>query len=148
MAGRRGQSRFRRTWGSFAGFEALDDILRMTLAHGADLSGTNRYRGAASIEVVERGHVEMVRTPIDAGVNVDHVNRLGWAAVLEAITFGDGSERDVSVERLTPLQHARRREYFRLPLDHQAQIEQVPRGRMDRRGATFSSRRFPRKSRP
>ncbi len=90
-------------------FDAFDDILRMTLAHRADLSGTNRYRGAALMPAAECGHVDTVRMLIDVRVNVDHVNRLGWAALLEAITLGDGSERDVPVERLTPLQHARRR---------------------------------------
>jgi len=38
----------------------------------------------------ERGHVETVRRLIAAGVNVDHVNRLGWTALIEAIILSDG----------------------------------------------------------
>ena len=99
----------------------------MTLAHGADLRSTNRYRGTALIPAAERGHVDTVRTLIDAGVDVDHVNRLGWTALLEAIMLGDGSERYVRIVQLlvaghanvnladsngeTPLRHARQRGY-------------------------------------
>ena len=62
----------------------------MTLAHGADLASTNRYGGTALIPAAERGHVETVRRLIEAGVDVDHVNKLGWTALLEAIILGDG----------------------------------------------------------
>ena len=111
----------------YAGARGHLDILRMTLAHGADLRSTNRYRGTALIPAAERGHVDTVRTLIDAGVDVDHVNRLGWTALLEAIMLGDGSERYVRIVQLlvaghanvnladsngeTPLQHARQRGY-------------------------------------
>ena len=95
----------------------------MTLAHGADLKSVNRYGGTALIPASERGHVETVRTLIEAGVDVDHVNRLVWTALLEAIILGDGGERhqkivdllvkagaDVNLadgKGVTPLQHAR-----------------------------------------
>ena len=97
----------------------------MTLAHGADLASTNRYGGTALIPAAERGHVEVVRTLIAAGVNVDHVNRLGWTALLEAILLSDGGPAHQDIVRqliaaganvnladrdgVTPLQHALRR---------------------------------------
>ena len=99
----------------------------MTLAHGADLKSTNRYGGTALIPAAERGHVETVRTLIEAGVDLDHVNRLGWTALLEAIVLSDGGEKHQQIVRLlvnaganvnladgagvTPLQHARERGY-------------------------------------
>ncbi len=99
----------------------------MTLAHGADLKSTNRYGGTALIPASERGHVETVRTLIEAGVKVDHVNNLGWTALLEAIMLGDGGQRHVEIVKLlieagadvnladndgvTPLRHARSRGY-------------------------------------
>ncbi|AQT53974.1 MULTISPECIES: ankyrin repeat domain-containing protein [Burkholderia cepacia complex] len=67
----------------------------MTLAHSADLRSPIRYRCTAWIPAAERGRVDTMRTLIDASVNVDHVNRLGWTALLEEITLGDGSERYV-----------------------------------------------------
>ncbi len=60
----------------YAGARGLDEILAMTLAHGADLRSTNRYGGTALIPAAERGHVATVRTLLRAGVAVDHVNRL------------------------------------------------------------------------
>jgi ankyrin repeat protein len=68
-----------------------------------------------------------VRTLIEAGVAVDHVNYLGWSALLEAIILGSGGERHQQIvdvllkaganpnladrEGVTPLQHARSRGY-------------------------------------
>jgi ankyrin repeat protein len=95
----------------------------MTLEHGADLKSTNRYGGTALIPASERGHVETVRTLIEAGVDVDHVNNLGWTALLEAIILGNGGRQHTQIVQLlvkagakvnladrdgvTPLRHAR-----------------------------------------
>jgi ankyrin repeat protein len=69
----------------------------MTLAHGADLRSLNRYQGTALIPAAERGHVEAVRLLIQAGVEVNHVNRLGWTALIEAVVLGQGGERHQQV---------------------------------------------------
>ncbi|HGJ5899737.1 ankyrin repeat domain-containing protein [Arsenophonus apicola] len=34
---------------------------------------------------------------MDAGVDVNHVNRLGWTALIEAIILGDGSNKYVQI---------------------------------------------------
>lgn len=110
-----------------AGAQGRLAILKLTLAHGADLASTNRYGGTVLIPAAERGHVETVRTLIAAGVKVDHVNRLGWTALLEAILLADGGPAHQEIvrlllaagadpnlpdrERVTPLQHAERRGY-------------------------------------
>ncbi|MFH5775462.1 ankyrin repeat domain-containing protein [Paracoccus sp. NGMCC 1.201697] len=102
----------------------------MTLAHGADLKSTNRFGGTALIPACERGHVETVRTLIEAGVDVDHVNNLAWTALLEAIILGDGGPRhrqivdllvkagaDVNLadgNGVTPLGHARAAGYDKI----------------------------------
>ncbi len=96
----------------------------MTLANGADLKSTNRFGGTALIPAAERGHVETVQTLIDAGVAVDHVNRLGWTALIEAVILGDGGKRHQEIvailleaganpnfadrDGVTPLQHAQK----------------------------------------
>jgi ankyrin repeat protein len=67
---------------------------------------------------------------IEAGVDVDHVNKLGWTALLEAIILGDGGPKHAEIVRLLldaeasanladrdgvmPLQHARRRSYHEI----------------------------------
>ena len=75
----------------YAGAEGLFDILRMVNEAGADPALTNRFGGTALIPASERGHVEVVRYLLtQTDVDVDHVNRLGWTALLEAIVLGDG----------------------------------------------------------
>ena len=95
---------------------------------GADPRLTNRYGGTALIPAAERGHVEMVDWLLaNTKVEVNHVNRLGWTALLEAIVLSDGGPRhqrivaslmrhgaDVNIpdrEGRTPLLHARSRAY-------------------------------------
>ena len=75
----------------YAGREGLLGILRIANEAGADPTVTNRYGGVALIPASERGHVEIVRYLLDqTDVDVDHVNRLGWTALLEAILLSDG----------------------------------------------------------
>lgn len=75
----------------YAGAEGLLDILRLANEAGADPSITNRYGGVAVIPASERGHVEVVRYLLtETAVDVNHVNRLGWTALLEAILLSDG----------------------------------------------------------
>ena len=75
----------------YAGREGLLDILRVANEAGADPAVTNRYGGVALIPASERGHVEVVRYLLaETDVDVDHVNRLGWTALLEAILLSDG----------------------------------------------------------
>jgi uncharacterized protein len=95
----------------------------------ADPKVLNRYGGTALIPACHYGHVETVRALLEwKGPNrvpVDHVNRLGWTALLEAVILGDGGPRHTEIVRLliahganvnladregvTPLAHARQR---------------------------------------
>lgn len=112
----------------YAGAEGLLEIARLAVAAGADTTITNRFVGTALIPAAERGHMEMVRGLLTtSAIDVNHVNNLGWTALLEAIVLSDGGPRhqeivalliahgaDVSLpdgEGVTPLQHARRRGY-------------------------------------
>jgi ankyrin repeat protein len=54
---------------------------------------TSRYDGTALIAAAHLGHAEVVRTLIGARAPLDHVNNLGWTAVIEAIVLGDGGSR-------------------------------------------------------
>jgi ankyrin repeat protein len=110
----------------YAGAEGLLEILRLTIDAGADPRLTNRFGGTALIPAAERGHVEVVRELLArTDVNVNHVNNLGWTALLEAVILGDGGERHQEIARMlieagadvnladgegdTPLAHARAR---------------------------------------
>lgn len=88
---------------------------------------TSPYDGTALIAAAHHGHVEAIRLLLARKPNVDHVNNLGWTALMEAIVLGDGGPRHTETLRLlvaagadvniadragtTPLAHARRRGY-------------------------------------
>jgi ankyrin repeat protein len=68
--------------------------LRVALALGASARNvTSRYDGTALIAAAHLGHAEVVRTLIRAGAPLDHVNNLGWTALIESIVLGDGGPR-------------------------------------------------------
>ena len=108
----------------YAGAEGYLDILKLTIQAGADPSITNRYGGTALIPASEHGYVEVVQELLtQTSIDVNHVNRLGWTALLEAIIPNDGNERqqetiellirhgaDVNLadgDGVSPLRHAR-----------------------------------------
>ena len=84
-----------------------DDVptLETALALGASaVSVTSRYDGTALIAAAHLGHDSVVRTLIRAGAPLDHVNNLGWTALIESIVLGDGGPRHTA--SLKALKHA------------------------------------------
>ncbi len=81
--------------------EVGDDprLLELTLDHGAEVDDKDSYNGTGLIRAAERGHARIVRRLLRAGIDRDHVNRLGWTALLEAIVLGDGGPRHVATVR-------------------------------------------------
>lgn len=66
-------------------------MMRALLPGRPDLRLTNRFGGVSVIPASERGHVDYVRAVLaETDTDVDHVNRLGWTALLEAVILGDG----------------------------------------------------------
>jgi ankyrin repeat protein len=76
------------------------ELLRVTLAAGADVRSLDSYNGTGLIRAADRGHVEVIRELLETEIAIDHVNRLGWTALLEAIMLGDGGPRHTEVVRL------------------------------------------------
>jgi ankyrin repeat protein len=69
-------------------------VLRLALELGCSARNvTSRYDGTALIAASHLGHDEVVRTLIKAGAPLDHVNNLGWTALIESIVLGDGGPR-------------------------------------------------------
>lgn len=91
---------------------------------------TSVYDGTALIAAAHLGHHEVVEVLIKAGAPLDHVNNLGWTALIEAVVLGDGGPRHVATVRAlveagadksvadrggqTPLMLARARKYERI----------------------------------
>lgn len=82
--------------------EVGDDtrLLELTLANGADINATDGHGGTGLIHAADRGYVRIVRRLLETEVDVDHVNRLGWTALLEAVILGDGDAAHTEVVRL------------------------------------------------
>ena len=110
-----------------------DDVRMVKLA--LELGGnpkliTSPYDGTALIAAAHLGHDAVVQALIEAGAPLDHVNNLGWTALIEAVILGDGGARHTkTVQKLvaaganrsiadrsgaTPLQHAQQRGYTRI----------------------------------
>jgi ankyrin repeat protein len=102
------------------------DMLELLFLRGASARNvTSPYEGTALIAAAHLGHVEVVKALIAAKAPLDHVNNLGWTALLEAVILGDGGKNHTEVVRAlvaakanlnladrngaTPLAHARRR---------------------------------------
>lgn len=110
----------------YAGATGQTELVKLFLTKGARFDVFNRYNGTALIPACERGHIETVKVLVNAkGFPVNHVNRLGWTALMEAIVLGDGTKKyqeivellknagaDLSIpdhDGITPLQHAKSR---------------------------------------
>lgn len=77
------------------------EMVKIALTAGADAGLiTSPYDGTALIAASHLGHVEVVRALIDAKAPLDHVNNLGWTALIEAIVLGDGGARHTEIVRL------------------------------------------------
>ena len=88
---------------------------------------TSPYVGTALIAAAHLGHAEVVRVLIAAGAPLDHVNNLGWTALMESIVLGNGGKNhtdsldalvkagaNVNIadrQGVTPLGHAKGRGY-------------------------------------
>ena len=104
------------------------EMLKLALAQGANPGAvTGPYDGTALISAAHLGHVEMVKALIEAKAPLDHVNALGWTALLMAVVLGNGDKDHVATVEalvnagadteikdrggLTALAHARARKY-------------------------------------
>jgi ankyrin repeat protein len=105
--------------------------LKAALEGGASAKNiTSRYDGTALIAAAHLGHVEAVKLLIAAKAPLNHVNNLGWTALMEAVVLGNGGANHTATVRAlveagcdvniadrqgtTPLQHARRRGYVEM----------------------------------
>ena len=76
-----------------------DDVpmLKVALEGGCKAGNiTSPYYGTGLIAAAHLGHDEAVRTLIASKAPLDHVNNLGWTAVIESIVLGDGGKRHVA----------------------------------------------------
>jgi ankyrin repeat protein len=104
------------------------ETLKAALALGNKAGNiTSPYDGTALIAAAHLGHDEVVRILIENGAPLNHVNNLGWTALIEAVILGDGGLRHQKTvahlvkagankaiadrNGVTPVAHARSRGY-------------------------------------
>lgn len=76
-------------------------LVKLAIASGAKTGQiTSPYDGTALIASAHRGHVAVVKALIDGKAPLNHVNNLGWTALIEAIVLGDGGKRHTEIVRL------------------------------------------------
>jgi ankyrin repeat protein len=108
--------------------EGYLELLELTLASAAEVDALDSWNGTGLIRAAERGHHLVVGRLLRAGIDKDHVNRIGYQAVHEAVWFGADAADELSTvqvlvaggveldrpsvtEGLTPLEMARERGY-------------------------------------
>jgi len=107
----------------YAGANGQTQLVQLFLENDARFDIFNRYNGTALIPACERGHVETVKVLAQTkGFPINHINRLGWTALIEAVILGNGSKKyqqivqilkdngaDLNIsdkDGIIPLQHA------------------------------------------
>ncbi|REC63528.1 hypothetical protein DRF65_05380 [Chryseobacterium pennae] len=107
----------------YAGASGQTELVTLYLENGARFDLFNRYNGTALIPACERGHVETVKVLVKTkGFPINHVNKLGWTALMEAVILGNGTQKYQEIVQIlkdnganltipdyagkTPLQHA------------------------------------------
>lgn len=110
--------------------EGYLDLLNLTLANGARVNDKDSWNGTGLIRAAERGHHDVVGRLLQAGIDRNHVNRLGYQAVHEAVWLGEDTDTYVRTlqvlhaggaqmdrasrdQGLTPLQMAERKGHER-----------------------------------
>ena len=67
-------------------------LLELLLDNGADVRSLDEQGSTGLIRAAQRGYPELVQSLIDAESELDHVNSLGWTALMAAVVLGDGTE--------------------------------------------------------
>ncbi len=73
-----------------AAANGFDQVFSVLISAKPDPTQVNRFGGTALLPSSEKGYLKAVQMVLDYGVPVNHQNRLGWSALLEAVVLGDG----------------------------------------------------------
>ena len=61
---------------------------------------TSVYDGTALIAAAHLGHHQVVKRLVGGGAPLDHVNNLGWTALMEAVVLGDGGNNHIKTVQI------------------------------------------------
>jgi ankyrin repeat protein len=73
------------------------ELAKIALEGGTDPRAVaGNYDGTALISAAHLGHVEIVKALIAAKANLDHVNSMGWTALLMCVVLGNNSKEHIA----------------------------------------------------
>jgi len=75
-------------------------LMNLTLDQGAAVNDKDSWDGTGLIRAAERGHATVVGRLLAAGIDRDHVNRIGYQAIHEAVWLGKDTARYVDTVRV------------------------------------------------
>jgi ankyrin repeat protein len=85
----------------YAGAKGLNEFLLLLINAGARTDIFNYYGGTALIPAAEKGHVSTVKLLLERSkLDINHVNNLGWTALMEAVILSDGGPDQQQIVRL------------------------------------------------
>ncbi len=82
----------------YAGAQGKLELVRLFLNYNPNFNLYNRFGGTALIPAAEKGHPEVVKLLANIpDYPINHVNNLGWTALMEAIVLGSGGSVHTSI---------------------------------------------------
>ncbi|GJL80750.1 MAG: hypothetical protein DHS20C01_03840 [marine bacterium B5-7] len=85
----------------YAGAHGMNEALTHLINAGARPDIYNYYGGTALIPAAEKGHVDTVKLLLEKSkIDVNHVNNLGWTALMEAVILSDGGIKHQQIVEL------------------------------------------------
>lgn len=85
----------------YAGANGYMDAVKLMYKKAKVNSIFNIYGGNALIPASEKGHKEMVKFLLEnTDIDVNHINNLGWTALLEVTILGDNTDNYAEIAKL------------------------------------------------
>ncbi len=85
----------------YAGAKGMTSALILLINAGASPDIYNYYGGTALIPAAEKGHLDTVELLLQKSkIDVNHVNNLGWTALMEAVVLSDGGDTQQQIVKL------------------------------------------------
>jgi hypothetical protein len=77
-------------FGPTNGDQPTEPSADLTLKNGADVESKDSFNGTG---LIRAAHADIAGRLVQAHIKINHINNLGWTALLEAVILGDGSKR-------------------------------------------------------
>ncbi|PHR71460.1 MAG: hypothetical protein COA66_08980 [Arcobacter sp.] len=85
----------------YAGAKGMNEFLNVLIKENAKTDILNYYGGTALIPACEKGYVSTVKLLLEkTKININHINYLGWTALLETVILSNGGKNHQKIVAL------------------------------------------------